>query len=466
MARKATVRCVSPVNGKLYAERPTASQKAIAATFAAAHAAQVEWKRLPIAERARACTAAVDAMAAMRDEIVPELAWQMGRPVRYGAGEIRGFEERARHMIAIAPQALQRIEASRKDGFERYIKREPVGVVFTIAPWNYPYLTAVNSIVPALMAGNTVVLKHAAATLLVAERFQAAFDKAALPKGVFQHLMLTHAQTAEIIAGGLADMVCFTGSVEGGTAMEKAAVGRFIPLGLELGGKDPAYVRADANLTHAVENLVDGAFFNSGQSCCGIERIYVHRKVHDDFVDGVVALTRKYVLGDPLDDATTLGPMVKPEAADFVRKQIAAAARAGARSHIDPKSFARDRKGSAYMAPQVLTKVNHQMAVMREESFGPVVGIMKVADDDEAVALMNDSDYGLMAAVWTEDAKAAQRIGDEIATGTVFMNRCDYLDPALAWTGVKNSGRGATLSPVGYESLTRPKSYHLRTKTT
>ena len=287
-----------------------------------------------------------------------------------------------------------------------------------------------------------------------------------MPKGVFQHLVLTHAQTAAIISGGLANMVCFTGSVAGGKAMEKAAAGRFMPIGLELGGKDPAYVRADANLTHAVENLVDGAFFNSGQSCCGIERIYVHRKVHDDFVDGFVALTGKYVLGDPLDEATTLGPMVKPEAADFVRKQIAAAVRAGARSHIDPKSFARDRKGSAYMAPQVLTKVNHQMAVMREESFGPVVGIMKVADDDEAIALMNDSDYGLTAAVWTEDAEAAQRIGDEIATGTVFMNRCDYLDPALAWTGVKNTGRGATLSPVGYESLTRPKSYHLRTKTT
>ena len=460
-----TVRCISPVDGSVYAERPLAGEAEVAETFRKARAAQAGWKRLTIAERAAYCTKAVEAMLAMSDEIVPELAWQMGRPVRYGAGELRGFEERARHMIAIAERSLARIDPAPKEGFVRYIAREPLGVVFTVAPWNYPYLTAVNSVVPALMAGNTVVLKHAASTLLVAERFQAAFDRAGLPDGVFQHLVLSHGQTAAAISGGLCDMVCFTGSVAGGRAMEEAAVGRFIPVGLELGGKDPAYVRADANLAHAIENLVDGAFFNSGQSCCGIERIYVHRALWDDFVAGFVDLTRQYVLGSPLDPATTLGPLVKPEAADFVRRQIAAARRAGATAHIDATAFPLDREGSAYMAPQVLTDVNHQMAVMTEESFGPVVGIMKVADDEEAIGLMNDSPYGLTAALWTEDAEAAQRIGDALATGTVFMNRCDYLDPALAWTGVKDTGRGATLSQVGYESLTRPKSYHLRTKT-
>jgi acyl-CoA reductase-like NAD-dependent aldehyde dehydrogenase len=460
-----TIKCVSPVDGSLYASRPVASRKDIAATFAAAHAAQAKWRKVPLKERAAHCLAAVEAMLAMKDEIVPELAWQMGRPVRYGAGELRGFEERARYMIAIAERALEAIVPDPRDGFLRYIRREPLGVVFTIAPWNYPYLTAVNSIIPAIMAGNAVVLKHAASTLLVAERFQKAFDKAKLPKGVFQHLVLNHKQTADIISGGHANMVCFTGSVAGGKAMEQAAAGRFINLGLELGGKDPAYVRFDANLAHAIENLVDGAYFNSGQSCCGIERIYVHKKVWGDFIDGFVDLTRKYVLGSPLEEATTLGPLVKAEAADFVRKQIRAALRAGAKAHVDPRSFALDKAGTTYMAPQVLTNVNHQMSVMMEESFGPVVGIMKVADDAEAIELMNDSPYGLTAAIWTEDAAAAQRIGDEIATGTVFMNRCDYLDPALAWTGVKDTGRGATLSVVGYEALTRPKSYHLRTRT-
>jgi acyl-CoA reductase-like NAD-dependent aldehyde dehydrogenase len=459
------IRCVSPVDGSVYAERGVAKKKDIAAAFASARAAQEKWKRLPIDERARYCGAAVDAMLAMKDEVVPELAWQMGRPIRYGAGELRGFEERARYMISIAGSSLKRIDPEPKDGFLRYIKREPLGVVFTIAPWNYPYLTAVNSIIPALMAGNAVVLKHAAQTILVGERFVKAFAKAKLPKGLFHNLVLSHEQTAAIISGGEANMVCFTGSVSGGKAMEQAAAGRFINVGLELGGKDPAYVRPDANMAHAIENLVDGAYFNSGQSCCGIERIYVHRKVWGDFIDGFVDLTKKYVLGSPLEEATTLGPMIKPEAADFVRKQIAAALRGGAKAHIDPKSFALDKKGSAYMAPQVLTSVNHQMSVMMEESFGPVVGIMKVADDEEAISLMNDSPYGLTAAVWTEDAEAAQRIGDEIATGTVFMNRCDYLDPALTWTGVKDTGRGATLSVIGYEALTRPKSYHLRTKT-
>lgn len=460
-----SIKCISPVDGRVYASRPVAAKKAIAATFAAAHAAQNRWKRVPLTERAAYCSAAVDAMLAMKDEIVPELAWQMGRPVRYGAGELRGFEERARYMIGIAGQALADIDPGPKEGFLRYIKREPVGVVFTIAPWNYPYLTAVNSIIPALMAGNTVVLKHAASTLLVAERFQKAFNRAGLPKGVFQHLVVNHHQAAEIIAGGMVNMVCFTGSVAGGKAMEQASAGRFINVGLELGGKDPAYVRPDANLAHAIENLVDGAFFNSGQSCCGIERIYVHKQVWNEFLDGFVRLTKQYVLGSPLDEATTLGPMVKADAAEFVRRQIKSAVRAGAKAHIDPKSFAMDKAGSPYMAPQVLTAVSHRMSVMVEESFGPVVGIMKVSDDNEAIRLMNDSPYGLTAAIWTEDVDAARKIGDEIATGTVFMNRCDYLDPALTWTGVKDTGRGATLSLLGYDALTRPKSYHFRTRT-
>jgi acyl-CoA reductase-like NAD-dependent aldehyde dehydrogenase len=460
-----SISAISPVDGRVVAKRPIASRKAVMAAFAGARAAQWDWAEMPLSERAKLCSKAVDAMLAMKDEIVPELAWSMGRPVRYGAGELRGFEERARHMIAIAPEALAPLSPAPKEGFDRFITREPLGVVFTIAPWNYPYLTTVNSVIPALMAGNTVVLKHASHTLLVAERFQMAFDRAGLPKGVFQHLVLNHGQTGEIISSGLVNAVRFTGSVEGGRVMERAAAGRFLHVGLELGGKDPAYVRPDANMAHAVENIVDGSFFNSGQSCCGIERIYVHRDVWKPFIDGFISLTKGYVLGNPLEEATTLGPMIKAEAAAFVRKQVASALRAGATAHVDAKMFPMDKKGTPYMAPQVLTNVNHQMSVMRDESFGPVVGIMKVSGDDEAVTLMNDSPYGLTAAIWTEDAGAAKAIGHKIETGTVFMNRCDYLDPALAWTGVKDTGRGVTLSTVGYDMLTRPKSFHLRTRT-
>ena len=380
--------------------------------------------------------------------------------MRYGGGELRGFAERARYMIEIAEAALAPLDPGPRQGFKRWIAREPLGLVLTIAPWNYPYLTAVNSVIPALMAGNAVLLKHSAQTLLVGERFQRAFD--GLPKGLFQNLVLTHEQTAALIASRAVDQVNFTGSVAGGRAIETAAAGRFLGVGLELGGKDPAYVRADADLAYAIETIVDGAFFNSGQSCCGIERIYVDARVYDAFVEGAVALTRQYVLGDPLDEATTLGPMVRAEAAGFVRGQIAQAERAGARALIDPKSFARDAAGTPYIAPQIVVDVTHDMSLMRDESFGPVVGIMKVDSDAQAVRLMNDSPYGLTAALFSRDIEAAEVIGREIETGTVFLNRCDYLDPALAWTGVKNSGRGATLSRVGYETLTRPKSFHFK----
>jgi acyl-CoA reductase-like NAD-dependent aldehyde dehydrogenase len=457
-----TIQLISPVDGRVYAERPYADAAQIEQALASAAVAQAQWKRRPLNERAAFCSAAVDAMLAMKDEIVPELAWQMGRPVKYGAGELRGFEERARHMIAIAPEALAAVEPTPVPGFRRHIQREPLGTVLVVAPWNYPYLTAVNTVIPALMAGNAVILKHASQTLLVGERFAEAMRRAKLPEGLFHHLLLGHDQTAAIIASGRVQQVNFTGSVEAGKAMESAATGRFLGMGLELGGKDPAYVRADANLDHAVENLVDGSFFNSGQSCCAVERIYVDQSIYPAFIERFADLTRQYVLGNPLDEATTLGPLVTPGAAVFVRAQIAEALAQGARALIDPLAFPADVPGSAYLGPQVLVDVSHQMSVMRDESFGPVVGIMSVAGDDEAIALMNDSEFGLSASIWTQDLAAAERLGNEIDTGTVFMNRCDYLDPALAWTGVKNSGRGVTLSRLGYEHLTRAKSFHLR----
>jgi acyl-CoA reductase-like NAD-dependent aldehyde dehydrogenase len=454
--------CISPVDGREVVRRASASAAEIEGAVAAARRAQAEWRRVPVAERGRILSQAVDAMLAVRGEIAPELAWQMGRPVRYGGNELSGFEERARHMIAIAEGALANVVPEEQKGFKRFIAREPVGLVLTVAPWNYPYLTAVNSVVPALMAGNAVILKHAAQTLLVGDRFQQAMDKAGLPKGLFRTLTLSHDNTTKLISSGAADQICFTGSVGAGRQIEQAAAGTFAGVGLELGGKDPAYVRPDADLAHAVENIVDGVYFNSGQCCCGIERVYVHADVYDKFVGGFVALTKQYVLDDPLDQTTTLGPMAQPRLARTVRDHIGEALHKGAKALIDTKAFARDADGSTYVAPQALVDVDHSMKVMMEETFGPVAGIMKVKNDAEAIRLMNDSPYGLTASIWTRDMDAAERIGAEIETGTVYMNRCDYLDPGLAWTGVKDTGRGATLSRVGYESLTRPKSYHLR----
>jgi acyl-CoA reductase-like NAD-dependent aldehyde dehydrogenase len=462
----AHIRCVSPVDGSVYVDRPVATDAEIAAALERARAAQAAWRRVPVAERAALVVGVVDAMKAMGNRIGEELAWQMGRPIRYGQGELRGLEERTRYMAEIAAEALAPVAPKDvRPGFERFVKREPVGLVFTIAPWNYPYLTTVNSVVPALIAGNAVLLKHAAQTLLVGDRFQEAFDRIGLPAGLFQHLVLSHEQTLGIIAKGAVNHVAFTGSVPAGRAIERACAGTFTTSGLELGGKDPAYVMADANLPFAIENLVDGAFFNSGQCCCGIERIYVHESLYDRFVEGAVALTAGYVLGSPLSGDTTLGPMVRTNLADVVRQQTAEALAKGAKAHLDPAAFPENRDGSPYLAPQILTSVDHGMAVMTEESFGPVVGIMKVEDDAEAIRLMNDSRYGLTASVWTEDAAAAKRVGEAVETGTVYMNRCDYLDPGLAWTGVKETGRGAALSSLGYESLTRPKSFHLRLTT-
>ena len=453
---------ISPIDGSVYAERACLGITEVQAVVSAARKAQSDWAELSISQRASYCSAALAALSAMNDEIVPEIAWQMGRPVRYG-GENGGVQERGQYMINIAEEALKPLVPEEKDGFRRYVKHVPLGVVLVIAPWNYPYLTAVNTIIPALMAGNVVILKHATQTLLAGERFAKAFEIAGLPKGVFSNVVLDHGTTEALLASGTIDHVNFTGSVGGGRAIEKAAAGTFMSIGLELGGKDPAYVLQDVNLDHAVANLVDGAFFNSGQCCCGIERIYVHEAVYDKFVEGFADLTSQYVVGNPLDASSTLGPMAHARFADLIREQKAEALRKGAKAHLNMK-VENDRAGSPYIAPEVLTNVDHQMSVMREESFGPIVGIMKVRSDEEAVALMNDSNFGLTASLWTPDTDRAAGIADQIETGTVFMNRCDYLDPALVWTGVKDTGKGASLSSIGYGNLTRPKSYHLREK--
>lgn len=457
-----TIQCISPVDGSVYVERQTASSEEIEQTLSAAVIAQKKWKNAPIVERQALCSKAVDAFVSHGADIAEEITWQIGRPISQAPGEVGGFEERARYMIEIAESSLADVKPVAKDGFTRYIKREPLGVVFVVAPWNFPYLTSVNAIIPALLAGNAVVLKHSAQTPLCAERLQQAFSEAGLPQGVFQYLHLTHDDTEHVIQSPEINFVAFTGSVAGGEMVERAAVGRFIGAGLELGGKDPAYVRKDANLQHAIETVTDGAIFNSGQSCCGIERVYVDESIYQEFVDGVVDLVSAYNLGRPDDTSTNLGPLVKASAADYVRGQIDEAVTAGAKALVDPATFSANEAGTPYLAPQVMIDVDHSMRVMTEETFGPVIPIMSVNGDEEAIDLMNDSEFGLTAAIFTQDETAAIEIGNHIDTGTWFMNRCDYLDPALAWTGVKNSGRGCTLSSIGFEHMTRPKSFHLK----
>ncbi len=456
------LRTVSPVDGSILVERDLASDAELRALVQRATKARRAWGELQVAERARWLDGWVDAVLSQRDEIAPELSWQMGRPVSQAPGELRGFEERARYMLRVAEASLSPIESEAASGLRRFIRRVPLGTVLTVAPWNYPYLTAVNSVVPALIAGNVVILKHSAQTPLVAERLAHAAERVGLPKGVLQFAHCSHEQVKQLIQSPEVDFVAFTGSVDGGRAVQQAAASRFIATGLELGGKDPAYVREDAELSFTVDNLVDGAFFNSGQSCCGVERIYVHERLFDDFVGRFVQVALRYRLGNPLEPQVDLGPMVRTQAAEHVREQVRQAVASGAHSLIDEARFDASSPNSPYLAPQVLVNVDHSMAVMREESFGPVVGIMPVRDDEEAVSLMNDSRFGLTASVWTRDAELGAQLGNRVQTGTWFVNRCDYLDPSLAWTGVKDSGRGCSLSRLGYEALTRPQSFYVR----
>jgi acyl-CoA reductase-like NAD-dependent aldehyde dehydrogenase len=454
---------ISPVDGSVIAERELASDSLTESVLERAHEAQTVWRNTSIAERVRLCEAMVQHLEKNAADIATEISWQMGRPVRYTPNEIlRGAQERARYMMSIAESELADLAVPEVPGFTKFVRRTPVGTVLIVAPWNYPYLTAINSLVPALLAGNTVVMKHASQTLLCAERFSQACEAAGFPPGVFQHIHATHATVEKMISDQRINFVVFTGSVNGGAAMERAAAGRFIGVGTELGGKDPSYVRHDADLALAIAENVDGAFFNSGQSCCAIERIYVHTDVYDQFVEGFVDLTKQYVLGNPMHPDTTIGPMVNTAAAAFVRKQIEEAFASGAQHLVGESHFPNSNTDSAYIGPTVLVDVNHSMSVMREESFGPVIGIMRVDSDDEAIHLMNDSPYGLTASIWTQDQVAAQSLGDQIATGTVFMNRCDYVDPTLVWSGVKDTGSGIALSRLGFGPYTRPKSFHLK----
>ncbi|MEP2783324.1 MAG: aldehyde dehydrogenase family protein [Pseudoruegeria sp.] len=450
--------CISPIDESVFAQRVPSSHDQAIQLIANVRKAQAAWAARPLQERIDLVMAGVAAVGAMNDEIVVELAKMMGRPVRYG-GEFGGFNERASYMAEIAEDALADIVVGEDQDFKRYITHIPHGVVLVVAPWNYPYMTAINTVAPALIAGNTVVLKHATQTLLAGERMAQAFHQAGIPKDVFQNVFLDHDTTSELIASRSFDFVNFTGSVSGGQAMERAAAGTFVGVGTELGGKDPGYVMEDADLNAAVETLIDGAMFNSGQCCCGIERIYVHESLYEAFVEKAVSIVSGYKLGNPLNPETTIGPMANVRFANEVRAQISEALTAGATAHI---SVFEEDNGGAYLTPQILTDVSHDMRVMQEESFGPVVGIMKVNSDAEAIALMNDSAFGLTASLWTKDLNRAEAIGNQIETGTVFMNRADYLDPALCWTGCKDTGRGGGLSTIGFHNLTRPKSFHLK----
>ncbi|MDC0057752.1 MAG: aldehyde dehydrogenase family protein [Alphaproteobacteria bacterium] len=456
------LKTISPIDNSVYLEIPYASSSEIENVLKLSNQSKIIWKNTSLDERKELVSRFVDSFLSNNKEIEEELCRQMGRPISQCSGEMRGFEERAKYMIENADRALQKVISKNDSEFDNYVMKDPLGTIFVIAPWNYPYNTSVNSIVPSLLAGNCVILKHSSQTPLCAEQLLKASEQAGIPKNVFQILHLDHSSTSQVISDSRIDHVLFTGSVSGGIEVKKAIGTRFIGAGLELGGKDPAYVRADCNFKHAVENLVDGSYYNSGQSCCGIERIYVDESIFNNFIESFKEQTEKYNLNNPLEDSTNLGPVVRLSAANTIREQISKAISNGAKNIIDKNKFKIDKSDNCYVSPSALVNVDHSMEFMMEETFGPTVGIMKVKNEEEAKTLMNDSPYGLTASIWTSDKEFAYNFGNKIQTGTFFMNRCDYLDPGLAWTGVKDTGMGVTLSVLGFDHLTRAKSYHLR----
>ena len=454
---------VNPFTEAVELTLPMTSAKELDALVGRGRAAFEDWKRCPISERQILCERFMDVFESMRDDVARDITLQMGKPLQQSLGEVNGVLERARHMTEIAAETLCDEYLPEKAPFTRYIRHEPKGVVLDIAAWNYPLVIAVNVVVPAVLAGNAVIIKHSSKTPLCAKAFVDAFAKAGAPEGLVQDIVASHSVTEKLIRHSGIGHVSFTGSVRGGHEVVQSAAERFIDVGLELGGKDPAYVCADAPFDFAVENCVDGAFYNAGQSCCAIERIYVEEPLFADFVEAYAAKTRAYVLGDPMDAATSLGPLASKSAPAFLEKQLREAVDGGGKQVLSPEEFEVPEHGW-FSAPAVVAGDLHALPIAREESFGPVIAIMPVSGDDEAIGLMNDSDYGLTASIWTQDVERAIRVGERIETGTFFMNRCDYLDPALPWTGVKDTGRGATLSQYGLLQLTQLKSMHLRTE--
>ncbi len=453
---------ITPINNSLYLERPYLENSEIDKTIDTSVRAFKEWRQTTVQERIQVVNKFIDNLINLGEEIKKEICWQIGRPISQCGSELRGFEERSRYMVEIAEECLSDIVVKKNNEFDNYIFKAPLGVIFIMAPWNYPVMTATNTIVPALLSGNSVILKHSSQTPMCAELIAKALIGTGIPEGLFQYIHTDHSSCEKIISDSRIAHVVFTGSVNGGKEIKKYIGQRFINVGLELGGKDPAYVRSDCDLNNAIENLIDGAFFNSGQSCCGIERIYVDKSIFKDFVDGAKSLTEKYILGDPSDSNTNLGPVVRMSAANFIRSQMEEAIAQGANKIVDESKFEIASLDNCYVAPQILVNVNHEMRFMTEETFGPTVGIMPVESENEAINLMNDSPYGLTASLWTKDFEFAKSFGKKIDTGTFFMNRCDALDPALAWTGVKDTGVGCSLSKLAFDHLTIPQSFHMR----
>jgi len=450
---------INPFNGEKFRELTYHSWQEVESLLITAGNSQQEWKHTEISERIQLVKDAMDYFHKNQKTIADDITGQMGKPITQSMSEVTGMIHRSDVCCTLAEDALKNITLTEADGLRRFIKREPLGVILDIAAWNYPLLIAVNVVVPAVLAGNSVAIKHSSLTPLCGKAFEDAFKFAGAPDGLVTSLIMEHQTTEQVIQSGLIHHLAFTGSVTGGRRVKTSVGSQFIETGLELGGKDPAYIREDANVDKVIPAVMDGVFYNAGQSCCAVERIYVHHTLFDTFLSRAIQYMNALNIGNPMEETTDLGPMAQLSGVETAIAQINDAETKGADVHYYSGNVPEE---SHFLAPAILTNVNHQMDIMQEESFGPIVGIMPVQSDADAIKLMNDSPYGLTASVWTKDAEKAIEIGNQIETGTFYMNRCDVLDPALPWVGVKDSGKGCTLSTLGIQEMTRPKAFNMK----
>jgi len=457
----ATLRVDDPFTGELACEVPLAEWDEISRALERARAGAALAAALPLDTRKELVERAVQVMESRADAIAPAISRMMGKPLAQAAGELRTLASRARTMLELADRGLAPIDPGGDDGIVRRIEKVPLGVVLDLPAWNYPLLTAVNVVMPAVLAGNAVVVKHSPRSPSCGPMFADAFREAGADPRIVQSLDCTHELTERMVGDPRVDHVVFTGSVHGGTRISQAAAGRFLQIGYELGGNDPAYVAADADLARAVDGLVDGAMYNAGQSCCAVERAYVHASHYAAFVEGARELAEKYVLGNPLAPDTTLGPIAQPQHPAELEALVDDAVQRGARRVTGGKRTSVGGRGR-FFQPTVVCDVPSDAQLMGVEQFGPILAVQRVTSDEEALARMNESVFGLTASVWTADRARAERFGAALRFGTVFMNRCDFGDPRLPWSGVGQSGRGHSMSVLGFDTLTRTRSLHFR----
>jgi acyl-CoA reductase-like NAD-dependent aldehyde dehydrogenase len=454
------MKITNPATGALLAEIDADGAAAIRRKFAAARAAQPAWAKRPLAKRLAAIAGFRERIVAMQETLARTLTQEVGKPIRQSRNELNGLLARIDFFLAASAKTLreEKVHADASQKLDERITHEPLGVVANISAWNYPYFVGSNVFVPALIAGNAVLYKPSEYATLTGLSIAEMLHEAGVPQDVFVPVAGGGATGAALVRQPV-DGVFFTGSYATGARIAAAAGRKMIKVQLELGGKDPVYVCDDVDIKAAAAGVADGAFYNTGQSCCSVERIYVHASIHDAFVAAFLAEVKGYRIGDPMDESTYIGAITRRPQLEVLRRQVADARRKGAR--LLTGGHVIKGKGN-WFEPTVFTGVDHSMLLMREESFGPIIGIQKVAADDDAVALMNDTEYGLTAGVYTHDARRARRILAQVRTGSVYWNCCDRVSPRLPWSGVGHSGIGLTLSTYGIQTFTRPKAWHLR----